>query len=90
MRYVQIIDCPCRRAEGSSVHADPEERQFVTEASAVFRVQLPGVVPPFQFVIRMCPVIARKLILIAGNREPILGFEYLHGYWRLRIGPYRQ
>ena len=49
-----------------------EERQFKTETMAVGRLEISRVIPPLGLIVGMIEVIARKLVMVPGQRESVI------------------
>ena len=60
VRHVQVAHRPARRVDRLPVDAEAKERELVAEPAAGRRAQVAGVVPPFDAVVRMRRMVARK------------------------------
>jgi hypothetical protein len=61
MGDVQVADGPPRRVLAFATHAGAKERQLITDATPVCGLKISGVVPPFDAIVAMRPVITGKL-----------------------------
>src|SRR5690606_10656360 len=59
--HVEVAYGPARRVLRRRVHANAKERDLIAESSAVGRVDIAGVVPPLDPVVRVRRVVAWEL-----------------------------
>ena len=71
MRHVQIVNVPLRLVR-IACNRLAEEGQFETETMPVGGPEIAGVVPPLGLIVGMIEVIARKLVMIPGQRESVI------------------
>src|SRR6266849_2442721 len=72
MREVQVTHIPRAGWFDVAINALPEESQLKTDSTAVCRLDVARVVPPFGLEIRMIEMIPRKAIAITGQSSSIL------------------
>src|SRR6266852_617514 len=72
MREVEILHIPDANLPGIAADGLAEEGQFESEAVALGRFQISGVVPPLGLKVRMIEIIAREFVAISGQSGAVL------------------
>ena len=72
MREVEIPHLPDGVPRGIAADGLPEEGQFESEAVAVKRFQIPGVVPPFTLKIRVIEMIPGEFVTVSRQSGAVL------------------